>query len=150
MTNEELGNTVTRLAVNMENFVSLMNDVREDVRLLRNNEQTLLIRLTSLENSQRDLSTDVQEVFRLLRDGESSFDARIQKLQMLAQSNQAAVRTLFANCKKLETRMIATENKADAQAHAKAISKSQLWAGILGLVATAVLSLGAILAQVMK
>ena len=129
---------VTKLAVNLEALSATVNALRHDAKT--NNQQfiDMLLHLKTLENQLKTCGQNIDQLITYVRDGNGkpALIARTSKLEDQMES-------LFVEMEQLK-------QKYDTVVTAKMLTRGQIVAGSIGMITTALLSLGAILAQLMR
>lgn len=135
MTTQEM---ITKVSVGLEALAATVTEIRADVKEQGSQYVDITQRLTLIETRQKDMQDDIKGLTKVVRDGngQPSLLTRITHLEV--------------------THAQLTHRAYEMQGHlntvqtARVLSRGQLWAGIFGMVITALMSMGAIIAQLIK
>ena len=133
-----LARDITRLTASLENMHQIFTEFRGDLRRCLQYQNDLDRKLITVEQSQKDLKDNLDILVKLVRDG----NGQPSLLQRVAQLETTQVGQ--------DREIVGLKTHYDAQATARVLSKGQIWAGLAGMTITALLALGAILAQLMR
>ncbi len=136
---------IARLVVGLESLTTAVDVLRED---LRNHGRATASTTTQVAtNSQaiKDIRDDVGHMAKLVRDGngQPSLTERLTRLE----TGQSETTRRFDELSRAISELRSCIDNVETT---KIVSRGQVVAGVSGMVATAVLSLGAILAQLFR
>lgn len=116
--------------------VDLFNGLREDYNKVSETNNKILQRLSALDQKTADMKDDVESLCQLVRDGngQPSIAHRLTTVEQKMESQHSWLEEIAENCTTI--------------AAAKTMSRSQVIAGLVVLVLTAVMSAIALFAEV--
>lgn len=129
---------LARLTANMESLTPVINALREDVKSGNDKTVEMLVEVQGLKTAISEVKDDVEKLTQVVSTGNGQ-PSLIQRV--------TTIETTFVSVVKDVSDL---KTKYDTVATAKMLTRGQIIAGVIGMVVTAVLSLGAILSQLAK
>jgi chromosome segregation ATPase len=139
MPSQTQSQTLIKLTAGLENLTQALESLRQDWRDGEKRNTALAIKLTGMETHLEVLRDDIKALQVLVRDGGQGQEPIVQRTTRI----EEAMKDLIKDVAELQSCI-------DAAQSARILSRGQFWAVLLGMVATAVLALGAILAQLFR
>lgn len=129
---------IARLAASMEALTPVIQSLNEEVRAGRDKQTEVLVQLQGLSSTMTGVKEDLDHLTQVVStgNGQPSLLHRVTTLE----TKQSTVVTDITELK----------TKLDTFTNAKMLTRSQIVVGVIGMITTAILALGAILAQLFK
>ena len=129
---------IAKLTVGMDALTTAVAAMRDDMRDNTRQNTDILLKLQAFETSLQTVHEEIDHLLKLVRDGNG------QPSLVLRASKVENDLTL------IRTEVDKLGNKYDSIATARIMTRGQVVAGVVGMITTALLAFGAILAQLMK